>query len=42
MMKKMNSNLLNGIVAGRKKYIETGEGVNKKTFLELGRVVVIK
>ena len=42
MMKKMNSNLLNGIVAGHKKYIETGEVVNKKSFLELGKVVVIK
>jgi|GEM_PF-7070849 len=39
MMRGMNSKLLNGIVAGHKKYMETGEIVNEKTVLELDNVV---
>ncbi len=38
MMKGMNSKLLDGIVAGHKKYIETGEIVTKKTPLDLSQV----
>jgi hypothetical protein len=39
VMKSMNSKLLDGILAGHKKYIETGEIVNEKTKLELDKVV---
>jgi carbon monoxide dehydrogenase subunit G len=39
MMKRMNAKLLDGIVAGHKKYIETGEIVTQKTVLELGKVI---
>jgi len=39
VMRKMNSQLLNGIVAGHKKYMETGEIVNKQTTLELDKVL---
>ena len=42
MMKRMNSQLLDGIAAGHKKYIETGEIVKKNTKLELDKVIVIK
>jgi hypothetical protein len=41
MMKKMNAQLLDGIVAGHKKYIEGGEIVTQKTVLELDKVVKI-
>jgi hypothetical protein len=41
MMKKMNAQLLDGIVAGHKKYIEGGEIVTQKTVLELNKVVKI-
>lgn len=39
MMKNMNAKLLDGIVAGHKKYIETGEIVNEKTKLDLSAVI---
>lgn len=39
MMKKMNAQLLDGIAAGHKKYIETGEIVKKDTKLELDKVI---
>ena len=42
VMKKMNEKLLNGIVAGHKKYIEEGEIVTQKTVLALNKVVTIK
>ncbi len=42
MMKRMNSQLLDGIAAGHKKYIETGEIVKKNTKLELDKVIVIR
>jgi carbon monoxide dehydrogenase subunit G len=38
MMKGMNAKLLNGIMAGHKKYIETGEIINEKTKLDLSQV----
>lgn len=41
MMKKMNAQLLDGIVAGHKKYIEGGEIVTQKTVLELDKVIVL-
>lgn len=41
MMKKMNSDLLNGILAGHKKYIETGEIVNAKTKLDLSKIITL-
>jgi carbon monoxide dehydrogenase subunit G len=42
MMKKMNSQLIDGIAAGHKKYIETGEIVRKDTKLELDKVIRIQ
>ncbi len=39
MMKRMNAQLLDGIMAGHKKYMETGEIVNEKTPLDLRQVV---
>lgn len=42
MMKKMNSQLIDGIAAGHKKYIETGEIVKKDTKLELDKVIKLK
>ncbi|MCP4140940.1 MAG: SRPBCC family protein [Chloroflexi bacterium] len=39
VMKKMNGDILNGIVAGHKKYIEDGEIVTQKTVLEMDKVV---
>lgn len=42
MMRGMNSKLVDGIVAGHKKYMETGEVVTKKTVLELDKVVKIQ
>ena len=35
----MNGDLLDGIVAGHKKYIEDGEIVTRKTVLELDKIV---
>jgi carbon monoxide dehydrogenase subunit G len=42
MMRGMNSKLLDGIVAGHKKYMETGQIVTKKTVLELDKVVKVQ
>lgn len=42
MMKKMNSQLIDGIAAGHKKYIETGEIIKKDTKLELDKVIKIQ
>ncbi len=39
MMKSMNAKLLDGIMAGHKKYIATGENVDEKTPLDLSQVV---
>jgi len=39
MMKRMNSQLLDGIMAGHKKYMETGEIVNEKPPLDLTQVL---
>jgi len=39
MMKSMNSKLLDGILAGHKKYIETGEIVTGKTKLDLSQII---
>jgi len=41
MMKRMNDQLIDGIVAGHKKYIEGGEIVTQKTVLELDKVIKI-
>lgn len=41
MMKKMNTKLWNSVLAGHKKYIETGDRVTQKTVLELERVIEI-
>ncbi|MFT5021213.1 MAG: ligand-binding SRPBCC domain-containing protein [Polaribacter sp.] len=41
MMKKMNTKLWNSVLAGHKKYIETGERVFKETPLEVDKVVAI-
>ncbi len=41
MVKKMNTKLWNSVVAGHKKYIETGERVVKETLLELDQVVAL-
>jgi hypothetical protein len=41
MMKKMNTKNWNAVLAGHKKYIETGERVVEKTVLELNKVVHI-
>jgi hypothetical protein len=38
VMKSMNAKLLDGILAGHKKYIETGELVTDKTPLDLSLV----
>ena len=39
VMKSMNAKLLSGILAGHKKYMETGEVINDKTVLDLTQVV---
>ena len=39
VVKKMNTKLWNSVMAGHKKYIETGERVVKETPLELDKVV---
>ena len=39
MLKKMNIKLWNSVMAGHKKYIETGERVVKDTPLELNKVI---
>ena len=39
LMNGMNARLLDGIMAGHKKYIETGEIVNEKTKLDLTQVI---
>lgn len=41
MVKKMNTKLWNSVMAGHKKYIETGERVVKETPLELDKVVAL-
>ena len=41
MMKRMNTKLWNSVVAGHKKYIETGEIVTEKTVLELDKVITV-
>lgn len=41
VMKNMNAKLVDGIVAGHKKYIETGEIINDKTVLDLKPVLKI-
>jgi carbon monoxide dehydrogenase subunit G len=41
MVKKMNTKLWNSVMAGHKKYIETGERVVKDTPLELDRVIAL-
>lgn len=42
MMKKMNAQLVDGIMAGHKLYIETGTIVNDKTKLDLSKVKHVK
>jgi len=39
MVKKMNTKLWNSVLAGHKKYIETGERVVKETVLEINKVI---
>ena len=41
MMKKMNIKNWNAVLAGHKKYIETGERVVEKTPLELNKVIIL-
>lgn len=41
MVKKMNIKLWNSVVAGHKKYIETGEQVVENTVLELDKVIIL-
>ena len=41
MMKKMNTKNWDTVLAGHKKYIETGERVVTKTVLELDKVVAL-
>ena len=41
MIKKMNTKNWNSVLAGHKKYIETGERVLEKTVLELNKVIVL-
>lgn len=41
MMKKMNTKNLDGVLAGHKKYIETGKRVVEKTVLDLGKVISV-
>ena len=41
MMKRMNTKTWNSVLAGHKKYIETGEIVTEKTPLELDKVTAI-
>ncbi len=41
IMKKMSTKNWNAVLAGHKKYIETGERVVKKTVLELNKVIVL-
>jgi hypothetical protein len=41
MMKKMNIKVWNSVLAGHKKYIETGERVVEKTILELDKVIIL-
>jgi len=38
-MKRANATVVSGIMAGHKKYIETGEIINNKTPLELDKVI---
>ncbi len=42
VMKKMNAELIDGIMAGHKKYFETGEIVTEKTKLDLNKVAKLK
>jgi len=42
MVKRMNTKLWNSVVAGHKKYIETGERVTEKTALDLNAVIEVK
>lgn len=41
LMKRMNAQLLDGIMAGHKKYMETGEIVNENTPLDLSQVLKV-
>lgn len=41
MMKSMNTKNWNSVLAGHKKYIETGEIVTEKTTLELDKVITL-
>lgn len=41
MMKRMNTKNWNSVLAGHKKYIETGEIVTQKTSLELDKVIAL-
>ena len=41
MMKRMNTKNWNSVLAGHKKYIETGEIVTQKTTLEFDKVIVL-
>ncbi len=41
MMKKMNASVIEGVVAGHKKYLETGVQVVADTPLELDKVIVV-
>ncbi len=40
MMKRINTKNWNALVAGYKKYIETGQIVTQKTILELDKVQI--
>ena len=42
MVKKMNTKLWNSVLAGHKRYIETGERVVKETVLEINKVITLK
>ncbi|PCJ80049.1 MAG: hypothetical protein COA49_09850 [Bacteroidetes bacterium] len=42
MMKQMNTKNWNAVLAGHKKYIETGERVVETTLLELDKVITLK
>lgn len=42
MMKSMNTKTWNSVIAGHKKYIETGEIVTQKTDLELDKIDAIR
>jgi hypothetical protein len=41
LMKRMNIKNWNSVLAGHKKYIETGERVLEKTVLELDKVITL-